>query len=239
MMSLKTILPLLLFCQFANGQATDKKNDGVKEEIKLLLQQLNQARLKHDRPALENIYAPEFVNVHSAGFIDDRQTTIDEIISTDSIRALPIPSLDNLLVYGDVAVLKTVIMSATGTINTNRLTNVFIYAKKDGHWQIIHGQGTPLQKERKTVMPESNVLKNYTGKYQRNPGEYIVIEEKEGFLLMTLTGRGIPPRKLMATSDTQFFDKLGSEYVFSKEENGPGIILTTRLTNGLESKWKK
>ena len=235
---LKPFLPVLVLSHFATAQTNDQTNIAkVKDEIKSLLQKLNDARLKHDRKALENIYATEFINVHSAGFIDDRETTINEIVTTDSIRALPIPNLDGLTVHGDVAILRSIGSTTASTVNTNRLAGIYIYVKKDGHWQIAHAQGTPLQRERKTVSVDINELKNYVGKYERNPGEYIIVEEDGGALWINVAGRGIPKRKLMATSNMDFFDKLGTEYKFSKEEGG--MFLSTKLQAGQESKWKK
>ena len=227
------MLAVMFFAQASISQSTET----IKEEIRTLLQQLNQARLKHDRPALEKIYAPEFINVHSAGFIDDRATTIHEIMTTDSIRIFPIPSLQNLVIYGDVAILRSESPTNAGTVNSTRLAGVYVYAKKDGRWQILHAQGTPLLKERASIVPDSKLLDSYVGKYERNPGELIVVEKDGNFLLMKLVGRGIPQRKLTASSNTAFFDKLGTEYSFTKEENS--IILTTRLQGGQESKWRK
>ena len=237
---LNLFLPALMLCEVVKAQTSDLDAvNKTKEEIKLLLQQLNEARLKHDRPALEKIYSPEFVNVHSAGFIDDRETTINEIMTTDSIRTLPLPFLDKLMVYDNIAVLRTLSNTTANTVNANRLSGIYIYAKKDGRWQIVHAQGTPLQKERKTIKPDISELKKYVGKYERNAGEYIIVEEAEGFLTVNVVGRGIPKRKLMATSESEFFDKLGSEYTFSKDEKENSIILTTKLQAGQESKWKK
>ncbi|MGZ5190844.1 MAG: DUF4440 domain-containing protein [Flavisolibacter sp.] len=235
---LKPFLPVLVFSHFASAQTNDQANiSKVKEEIKTLLQQLNEARLKHDRKALENIYAPEFINVHSSGFIDDRETTINEIVTTDSIRALPISNLDGLTLYGDVAVLRSTGSTTAGTVISDRRAGIHIYVKKDGRWQIAHAQGTPLLRERKTVPVDINELKNFVGKYERNPGEFIIVEEDGNALWINVVGRGIPKRKLMATSNTDFFDKLGTEYKFSKDDSG--VILSTKLQAGQESKWKK
>jgi hypothetical protein len=221
--------------QYSKDEAGINK---VKEEIRSLLQQLNKARLSHDSMALENIYAKEFINIHSAGFIDDRQTTIHEILTTENIRELPIPSFDGLTLYGNAAVLRTVSTTNAATVNSNRLAGTYIYVKKDDHWQIALAQGTPLQKERKIIQPDSVVLKNYTGTYERNAGELIIVEKVDGNLELLVVGRGIPKRKLMATSDTGFYDKLGTEYSFSKNETDK-LVLTTRLSNGQESKWLK
>jgi hypothetical protein len=233
MRSVKTLILLLLACQLVNAQ----NSETIKEEIRNLLQQLNQARLKHDRAALEKIYAKEFINVHSSGFVDDRETVIQEIMSTDSIRALPMPRFDNLEVYGDVVVLKTLSQTGAATVNTNSLAGVYIYVKRDGRWQIAHAQGTPLQRERATITPDAAIMKSYIGKYERNPGELIIVGQEGNFLWMKLVGRGVPARKLQAGSNTEFFDKLGSSYIFSKD--GANLILTTKLQGGQESKWKK
>jgi hypothetical protein len=147
------------------------------------------------------------------------------------------PSLDNMEVYGDVAIMKTLTGTGAGTVNANRIAGVYVYAKKDGIWQITHAQGTPMQRERQTITPEISVLKNYVGKYERNPGELITVELDGNFLLLNVVGRGIPKRKLMAVSNTSFFDKLNTEYNFTQEANN--ITLTTHLQSGQESKWKK
>jgi hypothetical protein len=234
-----TFLAFLLITQFAFSQSSNQAQiDKTKEEIKTLLQQLNQARIKHDRTALEQIYAKEFINVHSAGFIDDRTETINEIMTTDSIRPLPIPSLDELLVINDVAILKSIVGTTAGTVNANRLAGLYVYARRDGHWQIIHAQGTALQRERPAVKPDQSVLKTYAGKYERSPGGLIIVELVDDHLLINVVGRGIPKRKLMATSDMQFFDKLGTEYSFSKDEK-QNLVLTTKLQGGQESRWTK
>lgn len=60
----------------------------------------------------------------------------------------------------------------------------------------------------------------------------------DGNLELLVVGRGIPKRKLMATSGTEFYDKLGTEYSFTKDEKYI-LVLTTRLSNGQESKWLK
>lgn len=89
-------------------------------------------------------------------------------------------------VYGDVAVLKTLVGTAAGTVNANRIAGIYIYVKKDGRWQIVHAQGTPMQRERTTVTPDAAVLKSYVGKYERNPGsEYIFSKEATNLTLAT------------------------------------------------------
>ena len=143
-----TVISALFILQFANAQKNNGEKDieKAKEELKTLFEQLNTARIKHDRAALEQIYAKEFVDIHSAGYVDDREETIAEIMSTDSIRAFPVPSFEGLVLLGDIA---------------------------------------------------------------------------------------------LAASDTQFFDKLGTEYIFSKDEKNAVISLKTRLQNGQESKWNR
>jgi hypothetical protein len=236
-----TVFFAIFLLHFANAQKNnDQKDiDKIKEELTTLFQQLNTARVNHDRAALERIYAKEFIDVHSAGFVDEREETIAEIMSTDSIRPLPMPSLEGLILIGDIAILRKINSTAAGTINTSQFYSSFIYARRDGRWQIVQGQGTPLQKERKTIKLDNAALSGYTGKYERSPGQYIIVEQADGLLTVNVVGRGIPKRKLMAVSDTQFFDKLGTEYNFSKDEKNTVISLTTRLQNGQESKWER
>src|SRR4029077_14172869 len=92
----------------------------AKQEILQLLTALNEARMSHNRQALEKIYADEFMAVHSAGYTQNKTEVINEIMETDSIRALPPPSLDNFFVYGNTVVLRQPVFATSATVASGR-----------------------------------------------------------------------------------------------------------------------
>src|SRR4030095_2506942 len=102
---LSSTILLVFIVEFAIGQENpDLKK--VKEDILKLHADWNQARMKKDLKALEQIFADEYVFIHGNGFLDDRATALDDQINTDSVQPIPMPNLDDLKVYGDIAILK-------------------------------------------------------------------------------------------------------------------------------------
>jgi hypothetical protein len=239
MRSVNTIFILLLAisANSQNGKTSDITK--VKEEIRQLFVSLNNARLAHDKATLEKIYADEFVVIHAPGYIDDKATTINETLETDSIRALPIPNLDNLVVYGDVAILRQAPSIAASTVFANRIINTYIYTKKNGSWQITMGQGTALLPERKYIKLEPAVLDSYTGKYEGRLGQYIIMTRSDDILLLNLVNRGIPKRRLSPVADAHFYDNIGSEYTFTKDDKGKITGFLGKFANGQQAEWRK
>jgi hypothetical protein len=203
----------------------------VKEEIQKLYADWNQARLSYDRKALEKLFTDDYKWVHGAGFVDQKATAIDDQLSTDSIRAAPIPDLSQLQVYGDVAVLKRTNLGPEGPA-----FNTSIYVRQNGRWLFSLGQTTLFQPVRKTVQLSVEKLGAYTGKYERGGRTLMVMIENDTLQLKIAR---IPKRKLLPVSDNKFFDKLGSEYTFVKDAQDRTTQLIFRLPNGPEVEWKK
>lgn len=228
---------ILLLSSFVLGQTSAEayKNAQVKAELRKLFIELNQALEKRDRRTLEKIYADEFVWVHANGFADDRNTHINDAFSIEIRTPLQTRNFDKLYVYGETAILKDILLPAGGG---GLVYSTSVFAKRDGRWQIVHIQGTRMQPERKTVKVDSKILDLYVGKYENDAKESLAVSREGDALMLALRRAGIPKRKLIATSDTQFFDKLGSEINFSKDETGR-VTHFTILFNGREAKWKK
>jgi hypothetical protein len=238
-MKLKTLFFLLcilfpVLSSRAQESSADKKEQ-VKEEIRRLFVELNRAFEKRDRQALERIYAEEFVWVHGSGFVDDRATHINDAFSIEVRLPLEIPKLENLYVYGDTAINKHTFAPDAGR---GALYATSIFVKRDGRWQMVHAQGTLLQPERETIRVDSKILDAYAGKYENDAKESLTITREGDALILAVRRPGIPKRKLNSATETQFFDKLGSEVSFSKGEGEKITLLTIRL-NGRESRWRK
>jgi hypothetical protein len=222
----------MLLSPLAFGQTTKEPNDSrIKEELRKLLSDLNEAIAKRDRAALERIYADEFLFVHTTGGVVDKTAQINNILANDRTSTAPVstPTFEGLLVYGDMVIFRTLERGISG---------INIYSKKGGRWQIVQVQGTRLPPERKPIMLDLKVLDQYLGKYEFAPGAYATVT-KEGDALVWKPG-GRPKSTLLPLTDTRFYSKENdAEMTFSKDEKGQvtGVIL--RLGVCQESKAKK
>lgn len=159
------VLVFAFLSSFAQDNATAKK---AKDDILKLHNDWNEARVKKDLNALEQIFAKEYVFINGNGFMDDRATAIDDQMNTDSIQALRVPDPDDIIVYDDIAILKRVLKNPAGSN-----FNTIVYVKRNGRWQIALHQTTPLQPERSYKKLAANELQKYTGKYTMNGADCI------------------------------------------------------------------
>ena len=224
---------LLLTSSAICGQTTSAapREPQAKEELRKLFVDLNEALVKRDRAALERIYADDFQFVHTTGGVVDKTTQINNALANDrtSTGPLPIPSFDGLLLFGDVAIFRTL---ERGVAGTN------IYSKKDGRWQIVQVQATRLPPDRKPITLDPKVLDAYLGKYEFAPGAYATVT-KDGDALSWKPGNR-PKSTLIPLTDSKFYSKENeAEMTFSKDEKGlvTGVVL--RLGVCQESKAKK
>ncbi|MGZ8283630.1 MAG: DUF4440 domain-containing protein [Allosphingosinicella sp.] len=207
----------------------------VQAELEALHAELNRARRARDRIALERVFAPEFRWVHGAGYADDRDRQIANIFEADSDRDLP--PLDfspptEMMVFDDVVVLRRPDRTVQAGI---RLYSVQVFVRRDGRWQILHLQGTPLQPERNYVTLIPAALDALAGRY-RNPatGTETVVT-RAGDLLQARIPE-LPIRELRPVGPERFFDRIGTEYVFQRGADGRVTGFTFRLFGGREGR---
>ena len=223
---------VLLVSPSAFGQTTEEPNSsGIKEELRKLFSDLNEAITKRDRAALERIYADEFQFVHTTGGVADKTAQINNILANDRPSTAPVaaPTFEGLLVYGDMAIFRTL---ERGVAGTN------IYSKKSGRWQIVQVQGTRLPPERKPIMLDPKALEPYLGKYEFAPGAYTTVTMEGEALSWKPAGRA--KSTLVPLSDTRFYSKENdAEMTFSKDEKGQVTGVVLRLGVCQESKARK
>jgi len=165
------------------------------------------------------------------GGVTNKTAQINNILANDrpSTGPLPIPTFEGLLVYGDVAIFRTLERGVSGTN---------IYAKKGGRWQIVQVQGTRLAPERKPIVLDPKVLDSYLGKYEFAPGAYTTVTKEGDALSWKPAGRA--KSTLVPLSDTRFYSKENdAEMIFSKDEKGQVTGVVLRLGVCQESKAKK
>jgi len=185
------------------------KTTNVKQELEKLWNNMQDASLKKDRKTLERLYADEFLFIHSSGQEDNKQRRIDAILSVNDYKPAPMPSFDELYVYGDVAVLRAKA--------ANRGTT--IYAKKNGVWQVVQIQSTALPPARNTVKLDPKTVQQYVGKYEQAPGVFTLISFENDTL--RAKGANRPQVAILPLSETVFAvkDNVG-EFTFYKDEKG-------------------
>ncbi len=216
------VLALLLVSPAATAQAGagPSKDDKVKEELRKLHSEYQEAGSKRDRAALERLFADGYVWVQGNGRVIDKAKHIENILGNTSQFLGPNPSLDQLTVYGDTAVLR--VTERDGLFTTT------VFARKDGRWQFVHAQGTLLPPARKPIEIDPKMFDAFVGSYEFGAGAVATVT-KEGNALMWKAGRRAKVR-LMPLSDTHFFvEESGVEMTFQKDEKGQATNVTLRI----------
>jgi ketosteroid isomerase-like protein len=137
----------LLITVCAAAQST---GGSTEEQIEKLENDRAQAVVKGDVAALEKTTADDYTIIDRAGRIRDKQATMGAIKSGDiKLTSNKLSDL-KVRVYGDTAVV-TGRSDAEGSVNGTpsngpvRFTRV--YVKKDGQWQSVAFQQTPITSE--------------------------------------------------------------------------------------------
>jgi hypothetical protein len=193
----------------------------VQAELQALHAELNRARRARDRAALAQVFAPEFRWVHGVGYADDRARQIESILEANSDRALPPPDFsppNELMVFGDTAILRRPRFTAQGGRD---LYSTHIFVRREGRWQILHMQGTPLLPERQWIALPEAALEAVAGRYRMASGTVTTLG-REGSAIRRRTPE-FPNRLLRPVEPDRYFDEIGTEYVF---ERGPGGEVT-------------
>ncbi len=200
---------LLNTLAYSQSTTTSNSTSNVKNELEKLWNNMQDAAVKKDRKALEHFYADEFLFIHSTGQEDNKQRRIANILSINDYKPAPMPTFDELYVYGDVAVQR-----AKGMVR-----GTTIYAKKNGDWQVVQIQSTALPPERKIIKLDSKTLQQYVGKYEQAPGVFTLISFENDTL--RAKGANRPQVAILPLSDNVFAvkDNVG-EFTFYKDDQG-------------------
>ena len=135
---------LLLFVAAASTLVAQSPEDSVRAVESARAQAL----LHADTAALSRLVADEFVEISRLGTLRTKADNIRDIGSGD-LRLLSV-KYDSLAVriYGDVAVLRG-IADNTGTMRgfpfAGKIRYLRIFVRRDGRWQAVAMQQTPLQ----------------------------------------------------------------------------------------------
>jgi len=120
----------------------------VEDSVRAVEMSRRDALLAADTVALSKMIAPDFVEISRLGTVRTRADNIRDIASGAlHLTAIKYDSL-TVRIYGDVAVL-TGIADNTGTMRgfpfAGKIRYTRIFVRKDGRWQAVLMQQTPMQ----------------------------------------------------------------------------------------------
>ena len=140
-MTIRLLVGLLLIC-------VAPLTAQVEDSVKAVEMGRRDALLAADTVALSKMLAPDFMEISRLGTVRTRVDNIRDIASgTLHLTSIKYDSL-NVRVYGDVAVL-TGIADNTGTMRgfpfAGKIRYTRVFVRKDGRWQAVLMQQTPMQ----------------------------------------------------------------------------------------------
>jgi len=140
---------VVLLCVQAVLTAQEPARGSAPEDsVRAVERARGQALLRADTTALSRMVADEFVEISRLGQLRTKADNLRDIASGD-LRLTSV-KYDSLTVrlYGDVAVLRG-IADNTGTFRgfpfSGRIRYLRIFVRRDGRWQAVAMQQTPLQ----------------------------------------------------------------------------------------------
>jgi ketosteroid isomerase-like protein len=138
---------LALFLVAGSVRAQDKAKPAAADQVRALEVARGEALIKADTAAISRMTADEFVEISRLGQLRTKTDNLGDVGS----GALKITSVKqdsvSVQVYGDVAILREITDNA-GTFRgfpfAGRLWVTRVFVKRDGRWQAVAMQHTPI-----------------------------------------------------------------------------------------------
>jgi uncharacterized protein (TIGR02246 family) len=142
---LTAVLAVLSAAAFAQKPADAV---AVEKEIRQLEEQLRAAAVKADTAAFERLLADDYTTTNLNGLTRSKAEVIADAKSgAAKTESLTLDSV-KVRVYGDAAVLtadRTVKSTLRGQDTSGRLREIRVFVKRNGRWQAVAMQATPIQ----------------------------------------------------------------------------------------------
>lgn len=149
-----SLSPALLLSALVLGFTTfaAQAQSGVERELKAIADAWDQAIIKRDIPGVEANVAPDFQQIRGSGRVVGREQFIRDL-TAPTLKIDPYVVEDfGVRVYGDTALL-TGRIRMSGTASGERFEEHFryidVYVKRNGKWQVVSVQITPMPPEKK------------------------------------------------------------------------------------------
>lgn len=120
--------------------------------IEVLLNTLVDAQMRFDSAQLDDILAPDYVEVSPVGDVDARAKVLSFYTPDKKVAGIPETALDELTtrVHGDwaitVARLTYRMKNAAGTATERSMRCVFVTRIIERRWKLVSAQYTPIRK---------------------------------------------------------------------------------------------
>ncbi len=139
---------LLLSSQTCSAQASASKDDSVVAELTRQADQWDKAIVRKDRAAIAANMAEDFRQIDNDGDLSNKETFVKNLVSPKlEIDPYTVEDFD-VRVYGNVALLSGR-TSMKGRYDGKPFAGSYryidVYIRKDGKWQIVSVQITPLK----------------------------------------------------------------------------------------------
>ena len=150
---------LTVFSAYAQDSAS------VTRELLRLEQVASNSVVTKDRAAVQDLYADDYLYIHSNGTTDDKAQELSDLTSPDLKWTSVALTETNVRVYGNAAIatgVETLQGSAKGFVSgPRRITDIWV--NRNGRWQEVGGQTTIVSKDQSNNAALS-VVKTLTAK---------------------------------------------------------------------------
>ena len=149
------IVALLLsglgFAQGGAGKETHALSGllDTKQELTNMLRTFLDGAAKNDKSAFERFFAPDVIYTRGVGAVIARQSILDSLTPPKPGDAVPAYDAEDIMVHesGDVAILNFRLVVHSNEKEKNETAyyrNTGTFQKRNGKWQVIAWQATPI-----------------------------------------------------------------------------------------------
>ena len=216
MTTLIIVIAVLASQSVAALPQTQQSASKPRDEIRQLFVQLRDAAAKHDRAAIERLFADDYVFLRPNGDMQTRARGVDDLLANGA----PDPATvavdeSHLTIHGDMAIMRSPAPTQFNATN---------FARENGQWRFIHSQGTRLPTEPTAIPLDPTTLDVFVGRYEFSPGVAgSVVKESESLWWQTGTNKA---RLSPIAANVFVADHGATQLTFGKDNKGEiGAVL--------------
>lgn len=146
---MKRVLTLLIVALLFSGLGLAKDSADTKQELTQMLHAFLDGAAKNDKAAFERFFAPDVIYTRGVGVVIDRQSILDSLTPPKAGEPVPTYDADDIVIHdsGDVAILNFRLVVHSNEKDKNETAyyrNTGTFQKRNGKWQVIAWQATPI-----------------------------------------------------------------------------------------------
>lgn len=145
----KRLLTWVLAALLLSGVSFAKNSADTEQELTQMLRAFLDGAAKNDKAAFERFFAPDVIYTRGIGVVIDRQAILNSLTPPKAGEAVPTYDAENIVVHesGDVAILNFRLVVHSNDKEKNETAyyrNTGTFQKRNGKWQVIAWQATPI-----------------------------------------------------------------------------------------------